>query len=93
VNILCELPTLEKSTSCGKHDLQAKQIQINQRAQAKSSSFFPSNRPLLLPFFFQFSFIFSRSREFAISPCLNTLKLKKAGTINMLPPEGSNALG
>ena len=30
------------------------------------ASFFPSNRSLLLPFFFQFSFIFSRSREFAI---------------------------
>ena len=34
------------------------------------ATFFPSNRPGLscCPFFFQFSFIFSRSREFAISP-------------------------
>ena len=32
------------------------------------ASFFLSNQPLLLPFFFQISFTFSRSREFAISP-------------------------
>jgi hypothetical protein len=32
------------------------------------ASFFLSNEPLLLPFFFQIFFIYSRSREFAISP-------------------------